>query len=478
MDEHPRVTFAGDAAAVQSSPAHRAILNNIVRRFCREKANPQKGIIIEMAPILRDFGKFPDDFDGNEILYIRDKWCADFRSGKISWITPIFLSWLCHYHEPEAVEFYSTAGLSNAGFSHRKYPRIPGAWAAEGVDVVQRHQEPGAIGELNPGPMFQMQIETRESASRRKPDQPLSAVLFPHPNGICNAEFSPCGNFIVTAGKKKRGHTAEVYIWRSNNISELDRKFAIADAIGSHVLTVTFSPDSKYVLWSAKNTAKLSYANAMMEPIFELNHHGQIAHCCFSQTKPQIATASHDKTACVWDSRTGKKLKTMSPRIKGNNYGINSVNFSPDGENLVLAIASGLISIWNIETETEIATLKAENNHWLCGAMYSKDGKRILSAGPEEGSAHIWDLATHKAVIFGGDEAHGDMIWSAAYSPDEELIVTASDDHFAFVWGVKSRSVLMRLPHPDKLWNAHFSPDGNHVLTACHDGYAYLWRIR
>ncbi len=46
-----------------------------------------------------------------------------------------------------------------------------------------------------------------------------------------------------------------------------------------------------------------------------------------------IATASTDKTARIWDARTGKLLKVLRPPIGGDREGaLFSIAFSPDGK--------------------------------------------------------------------------------------------------------------------------------------------------
>src|SRR5205823_4426265 len=64
-------------------------------------------------------------------------------------------------------------------------------------------------------------------------------------------------------------------------------------------------------------------------------HTSGVTSVCFSPDGKGLATASDDKTAKVWDARTGQE----SLALKGHTDRLTSVCFSPDGQRL--ATASG-----------------------------------------------------------------------------------------------------------------------------------------
>ena len=74
-------------------------------------------------------------------------------------------------------------------------------------------------------------------------------------------------------------------------------------------------------------------AHEQPEAAFVLAGHGSdLADLSFSPDGSRLLTASSDKTAKVWDVRSGKELLTLA----GHGEGVRAAAFSPDGQ----AIAS------------------------------------------------------------------------------------------------------------------------------------------
>jgi len=65
-------------------------------------------------------------------------------------------------------------------------------------------------------------------------------------------------------------------------------------------------------------------------------------------------------------------------------------------------------------------------------------------------------------------------MWSAAFSPDGQRIVT-SDDHSAQVWDARTHQLIFALPHDDTVYDARYSADGTRLVTAGGDGAVRIW---
>src|SRR5438132_666692 len=71
---------------------------------------------------------------------------------------------------------------------------------------------------------------------------------------------------------------------------------------------------------------------------------------------------------------------------------------------------------------------------------------------------------------------HDHEVEHVAFSPDGRRIVTASKDHTARVWDVRTgEAVTPPLRHGHIVLKAAFSPDGRRVVTGSQDRTARVW---
>jgi len=71
---------------------------------------------------------------------------------------------------------------------------------------------------------------------------------------------------------------------------------------------------------------------------------------------------------------------------------------------------------------------------------------------------------------------HGGMVYSVAFSPTGDRVVTASSDKTAKVWDAQTGRLLATLAgHNDEVRSAVFHPAGDRVLTASYDRTARVW---
>lgn len=105
---------------------------------------------------------------------------------------------------------------------------------------------------------------------------------------------------------------------------------------------------------------------------------------------------------------------------------------------------------------------------------FSPDGSRLVTAS-EDHTARIWDLRTRASLAL--SSGHISRVVSAGFSPDGGRIVTASADGTAALWDAATGTYLHELRHEHFLvvHAAVFSPDGGRVATASDDGTARVW---
>jgi hypothetical protein len=96
------------------------------------------------------------------------------------------------------------------------------------------------------------------------------------------------------------------------------------------------------------------------------------------------------------------------------------------------------------------------------GAVYSPDGKRILSWSDDK-TLRLWDAATGTAI--GEPLRHEDAVKGAVYSPDSQHILSWSNDKTLRLWDAATGAAIGEpLRHEGQVNGGVYSPDGKRIL--------------
>jgi WD40 repeat protein/serine/threonine protein kinase len=254
-------------------------------------------------------------------------------------------------------------------------------------------------------------------------------------------------------------------------IRAADRQLAVLAGHGGWVYSAAFSPDgARIVTASLDKTARIWDTRTGVHLATLTGHEGSVFSAAFSPDGSRIVTASLDKTARIWDAKSGVQLAALA----GHGDRVYTAQFSPDGTRILTASADRTARIWDAATGLPLATI-AGHDDFVRSAAFSPDGTQIVTASFDK-TAKIWDSRTGKrlAVLAG----HDDRVYSAAYSPDGKLIVTASSDNTARIWDARSGTQLTVISGPnDPFYSAAFAPGGQRIVTASDDGTARLWDV-
>ena len=365
---------------------------------------------------------------------------------------------------------------------------------------------------------------------------PQTPLAIPHgaTSFVNSVAFAPNAPYVATGSNDAEG--GYLRLWDSNT-GQLIRTF---DGHEDAVLSVTFSPDGKWLLSSSyDNTARLWDVESGELLRTFAGHDWWVWSASFSRDAKRIVTASHDGTAMVWATDTGERVcvpfmghwkdgsqtpvyaavfsedglvasgglddrvliwdpDALQPfdysraiadgtvpveytqALVGHKAAVRSIQFSADGERIITGSQDNTVNVWIAKTGELVKTLRGHDG-WVRSCRFTPDGRQVVS-GSHDQTIKFWDIEGYQeARVLRGYvlDGHTDAVLSATFSDDGQRVATASRDRTARIWDVQNGGQLgqFREGHEFTTADAIFFPDGKRVLTTAVDSTTRVWDV-
>jgi RNA polymerase sigma factor (sigma-70 family) len=192
----------------------------------------------------------------------------------------------------------------------------------------------------------------------------------------------------------------------------------------------------------------------------------------------KLLVSSGAGRVCVWDARTGRRLRLLGPPDHDPGpWGVELVGIPADGRTLAVRrrgppAATGFV--WDLERDAELRTFEIARHHLQKTGPFPRllapDGSRIAEVDPEAETVRLWDSDGKPAGRLDGavGKAEGGLTYPfpAAFAPDGKLLYVARTDHTVEVWDAATckrvRTFGGGKPRPRAL---AVSADGKYLAT-------------
>lgn len=260
-------------------------------------------------------------------------------------------------------------------------------------------------------------------------------------------------------------HNSEINIWDTSSFNCQIRIRSFHDVPDDLV----WSTDKKYFFHTDHSLIKMrEVGSGNVTQIFGGNFMSRITGFAVDPTGNYLLAASQDKWIRLYDTHTGKQVKTMT----GRRYNVRAMDWSHRGQ--FVLCGDETLALWDVASgQCQRVFDRVPGLIWCLA--WSPDDKYVLT-GSNDSSVSLWEIETGKCLQI--MKGHSGCIQSVSWSPDGKTALTASIDGTLRIWEVATGKCLRIMEgHTNDVQRAVWSPDAKYIISGSIDGTIRLWKV-
>ncbi|HEY7326545.1 MAG TPA: hypothetical protein VH592_02825 [Gemmataceae bacterium] len=201
-------------------------------------------------------------------------------------------------------------------------------------------------------------------------------------------------------------------------------------------------------------------------------HSEAVYSVAFTPDGKHVVSGSGDHTVKVWDSATGKEIKSFGGQAGHQNL-VMSVSISPDGGLIASGGTDNTARLWDLPSSSPLRALaKSEGASFLA---VSPDSTK-LAGGDKDGHVKIWNTADGKE--FFQLAGHRGPVTGLAFSANGQLLISCGKDRTLRFWNpANGQSLGVLGAHASEVRGLAVSPNNNAVYSVGADGTLKYWSL-
>ncbi|KAE8378117.1 hypothetical protein BDV26DRAFT_292593 [Aspergillus bertholletiae] len=234
------------------------------------------------------------------------------------------------------------------------------------------------------------------------------------------------------------------------------------------VAAVKLSPDEKLLGSVSSDHNVLLWDAATGDMLHTLEgYSGKSGTLSFSPESELVSFRPQSDSTCIqlWNTETGQLYRTL----EDHSDSIDRVIFSPNCRQLATIDEESKVTLWDIETGELLYSIDGDGG-WVCIA-FSPSGK-ILASGSQN-AVRVWDAST--GILKQELQGHKNRVTVIAFSSDESLIASGSNDSKIRFWDLATGTLSQTLMDSGAINQLVFSTDGRLVASGTLSQTFRLW---
>jgi len=263
---------------------------------------------------------------------------------------------------------------------------------------------------------------------------------------------------------------------KKSETKELDNNLIfslINNEVDEEIIAITYDHNIIYYSTQDMNTKKqlIGY----LDEIVDLKY--------FGEHEESIAIASNSEHLKIVDNETSD-----ANILYGHTGIVLSLDVSFDGKYIASSSKDNTIRVWCLNEDTKkfnCVAIGKGHTHWVGCVAWPRLSTDFIISGSQDCTIKLWTLPTLivksetiELPVKWTEKAHEKDINAVAVSPNDKLVVSASQDKTAKIWKRKSGRLLGTLRgHKRGIWCVAFSPVDQCIATGSADSSIKIWAL-